>query len=227
MRDAKAHTEEDQPDGAQPHGAQPAGGRFLIIGPPGAGKGTQAARLSALFGIPAIATGDIFRFNIKNETALGIEVKSIVDAGDYVPDSLTNELVRSRLEESDAEPGFLLDGYPRTTAQVQFLDEILGEKHQGLDAVIRLVADVEVVVARLRKRSTEQGRVDDSEDAIRHRQDVFLRETAPLIELYGDRGVLVTVDGIGDVDVVAGRILSGLAERGITVPPAPAEVTAS
>ncbi|MBB5632906.1 adenylate kinase [Cryobacterium mesophilum] len=193
-------------------------GRFLIIGPPGAGKGTQAARLSELFGIPAIATGDIFRYNIKNETPLGIEVKSIVDAGDYVPDSLTNELVRSRLEEPDAANGFLLDGYPRTTSQVQFLDEILAEKHQGLDAVIRLVADVEVVVARLRKRAIEQGRVDDSEDAIRHRQDVFRRETAPLIETYGERGMLVTVDGIGDVDAVAERIITGLAERGIEIP---------
>ncbi len=189
--------------------------RFLIIGPPGAGKGTQAARLSALFGIPAIATGDIFRYNIKNETPLGLEVKSIVDAGDYVPDSLTNELVRARLEEPDAADGFLLDGYPRTTSQVQFLDEILAEKHQELDAVIRLVADVEVVVSRLRKRAIEQGRVDDSEEAIRHRQDVFRRETAPLIELYGARGMLVTVDGIGDVETVGERILSGLAERGI------------
>ncbi len=193
-------------------------GRFLIIGPPGAGKGTQAARLSALFGIPAIATGDIFRFNIKNETPLGVEVKSIVDAGDYVPDSLTNELVRSRLMEPDAANGFLLDGYPRTTSQVEFLDEILGEKHQALDAVVRLVADVEIVVTRLRKRSIEQGRVDDSEEAIRHRQDVFLRETAPLIEIYSERGQLVTVDGIGDVDVVAERILTGLAKRGIEIP---------
>src|SRR5690606_1646646 len=140
------------------------------------------ARLAELFGIPAIATGDIFRYNIKNETPLGLEVKSIVDAGDYVPDSLTNELVRSRLEEPDAVAGFLLDGYPGTAWQVRFLDEILGEKHQELDAVIRLVVDVEVVVTRLRKRAIEQGRVDDSEDAIRHRQDVFRRETAPLVE---------------------------------------------
>jgi adenylate kinase len=194
--------------------------RLLIIGPPGAGKGTQAARLSELFGIPAIATGDIFRYNIKNETPLGVEVKSIVDAGDYVPDSLTNELVRARLSEPDAAAGFLLDGYPRTTSQVQFLDEILAEKHQELDAVIRLVADVESVVARLRKRAIEQGRVDDSEDAIRHRQDVFRRETAPLIEIYGDRGMIVTVDGLGEVEVVGDRILAGLAERGIAIPSA-------
>lgn len=193
-------------------------GRFLIIGPPGAGKGTQAARLSELFGIPAIATGDIFRYNIKNETPLGIEVKSIVDAGDYVPDALTNELVRSRLEEPDALPGFLLDGYPRTLSQVNFLDQILAQKEQGLDAVIRLVADVEVVVTRLRKRSQEQGRVDDSEDAIRHRQEVFRRETTPLIEVYGERGLLVTVDGIGGVDEVADRILAGLTAHGVQIP---------
>lgn len=197
---------------------RPGGGRFLIIGPPGAGKGTQAARLSTLFGIPAIATGDIFRANIKNETPLGLEVKSIVDAGDYVPDSLTNELVRARLEEPDAAFGFLLDGYPRTLSQVNFLDQILAKKDQRLDAVIRLVADVEVVVTRLRKRSLEQGRVDDSEDAIRHRQDVFLRETAPLIEVYGERGTLVTVDGIGGVDDVGERILAGLALHGVHVP---------
>lgn len=192
--------------------------RLLIIGPPGAGKGTQAARLSGLFDIPAIATGDIFRYNIKNETSLGLEVKSIVGAGDYVPDSLTNELIRSRLEEPDARGGFLLDGYPRTTDQVRYLDEFLAARHQSLDAVIRLVADIEVVVARLRKRAIEQGRVDDSEEAIRHRQDVFRRETAPLIEVYGARGLLVTVDGLGEMDEVANRILVGLSERGIVAP---------
>ncbi len=212
--------------GTPTENGRPNGGRFLIIGPPGAGKGTQAARLSELFGIPAIATGDIFRANIKNETPLGIEVKSIVDAGDYVPDSLTNELVRSRLEEPDAASGFLLDGYPRTLSQVNFLDEILAQKHQELNAVIRLVADVEAVVTRLRKRSMEQGRADDSEEAIRHRQDVFRRETAPLIEVYGDRGVLVTVDGIGDVDDVAERILTGLAARGVQIPNAEAKPAA-
>lgn len=192
--------------------------RLLIIGPPGAGKGTQAARLSNLFDIPAIATGDIFRYNIKNETPLGLEVKSIVDAGDYVPDSLTNELIRTRLEEPDALSGFLLDGYTRTTDQVRYLDDYLAARDQSLDAVIRLVADVEVVVARLRKRAIEQGRVDDSEEAIRHRQDVFRRETAPLIEIYGDRGLLVTVDGLGEVSDVAERILAGLAERGVVAP---------
>lgn len=191
------------------------GPQLLIVGPPGAGKGTQAARLSASFGIPAIATGDIFRLNIKNQTPLGIQVQSIVDAGDYVPDTLTNELVRSRLSEPDAVDGFLLDGYPRTTDQVTFLDEALSTRGQSLDAVIRLVADREAVVTRLRKRSIEQGRIDDSEAAIRHRQDVFERETAPLISIYNDRSLLVTVDGLGEMDEVTERIMTSLAARGI------------
>ena len=196
-------------------GDHPNGARLLILGPPGAGKGTQAARLSELFEIPAIATGDIFRYNIKNGTPLGVKVKSIVDAGDYVPDSLTNELIRARLEEPDALGGFLLDGYPRTTEQVAYLDATLATRHQSLDAVIRLVADTEAVVARLRKRAVEQGRSDDSEEAIRHRQDVFRKATAPLVEVYDKRGLLITVDGLGDVADVTERIVAGLAGRGI------------
>jgi adenylate kinase len=189
--------------------------RLLIVGPPGAGKGTQAARLTQSYGIPAIATGDIFRHNIANETPLGIEVKAIVDSGDYVPDSLTNALVASRLEEEDARDGFLLDGYPRTLDQVAYLDQLLASKGQGLDAVIQLVADTDAVVARLRKRSIEQGRVDDSEQAIRHRQDVYARETMPLIAVYRDRDLLIQVDGLGDIDDVSKRIIDSLADRGI------------
>ena len=189
--------------------------RLLIVGPPGAGKGTQAARLSQNYGIPAIATGDIFRFNIKNETPLGVEVKAIVDAGDYVPDTLTNALVASRLEEDDARDGFLLDGYPRTLDQVAFLDKLLADKGQSLDAVIQLVADTDAVVARLRKRAIEQGRVDDSEEAIRHRQDVYARETMPLIAVYRDRDLLIEVDGLGQIDDVSERITEALAARGI------------
>lgn len=195
-------------------------GRFLIIGPPGAGKGTQAALLAGRFGIPAIATGDIFRENIRNETSLGLEVKSIVDAGDYVPDALTNELVKDRLSKPDATGGFLLDGYPRTLSQVAFLDDLLAQDGQKLDAVIRLVVDVEVVVERLRKRAAQQGRSDDTEDAIRHRQEVFRRETAPLIEVYENAGLLVTIDGIGEIGEIAERILDGLRSRAIEVPAA-------
>ncbi|WP_394771745.1 adenylate kinase [Lacisediminihabitans sp.] len=189
--------------------------RLLIVGPPGAGKGTQAARLAAAYGIPAIATGDIFRHNIADKTPLGIEVKAIVDAGDYVPDSLTNALVTSRLDEEDARDGFLLDGYPRTLDQVSYLDELLASKGQTLDAVIRLVADQEEVVSRLRKRAIDQGRVDDSEAAIRHRQEVYARETNPLIDVYRDKGLLVEVDGLGEIDDVSARISEALAAREI------------
>ena len=189
--------------------------RLLIVGPPGAGKGTQSARLTEQFGIPAIATGDIFRANIKNQTPLGVEVKAIVDAGDYVPDTLTNALVTHRLEEEDALDGFLLDGYPRTLDQIAFLDELLAKRGQGLDAVIQLVADQEEVVTRLRKRAIEQGRTDDTEEAIRHRQEVYARETAPLIPVFRERGILIEVDGLGDIDEISARIREALAERGI------------
>ena len=190
--------------------------RLLIVGPPGAGKGTQAARITQTYGVPDVSTGDIFRANIKNQTPLGVQVKAIIDAGDYVSNDLTNALVTSRLEEDDARGGFLLDGYPRTLEQVQYLDELLAGKGQALDAVIQLVADQDEVVARLRKRAIEQGRTDDTEDAIRHRQEVYARETSPLIAVYRDRGLLIEVDGLGEIDDVAGRISEALAARGIT-----------
>jgi len=189
--------------------------RLLIVGPPGAGKGTQASRITSVYGIPDISTGDIFRANIKNETPLGKQVKAIVDAGDYVPDSLTNQLVTDRLSEEDAANGFLLDGYPRTLAQVDYLDEMLAAQGQKLDAVIQLVADQDEIVARLTKRALEQGRADDSEEAIRHRQDVYVRETSPLVDVYSKRGLLVEVDGLGEIDEVAERVRAALAERGI------------
>jgi len=198
--------------------------RLLIVGPPGAGKGTQAARLTQRFGIPAIATGDIFRANIKNQTPLGVEVKAIVDAGDYVPDTLTNALVTHRLEEEDALDGFLLDGYPRTTDQIAFLDALLAKRGQSLDAVIQLVADQEEVVTRLRKRAIEQGRTDDTEEAIRHRQEVYARETAPLIPVFRERGILIEVDGLGDIDEISSRIADALEARGIGEPAADSTV---
>jgi adenylate kinase len=190
--------------------------RLLIVGPPGAGKGTQAARITAAYGIPDVSTGDIFRANIKNETPLGVQVKAIIDSGDYVSNDLTNALVKSRLEEDDALGGFLLDGYPRTLEQVAYLDELLASKGQALDAVIQLVADQDAVVARLRKRAIEQGRTDDTEEAIRHRQEVYARETSPLIAVFRDRGLLIEVDGLGEIDDVARRISDALAARGIT-----------
>ncbi|TAM69573.1 MAG: adenylate kinase [Microbacteriaceae bacterium] len=188
---------------------------MLIVGPPGAGKGTQARFIGAHFGIPQISTGDIFRYHITNKTSLGLQVKAIVSAGDYVPDSLTNAIVTERLGEQDCRNGFLLDGYPRTLEQVGYLDELLAERGQPLEAVVRLVADQDEIVSRLTKRAHEQGRADDTEEAIRHRQQVYLRETAPLIDVYRDRGLLLEIDGLGAVDEIADRARSALAERGI------------
>ena len=189
--------------------------RLLIIGAPGAGKGTQAERLSASFGIPAISTGDIFRHNVKNETELGKQAKAFMDRGEYVPDSLTNDLVRDRLSQQDAQAGFLLDGYPRTLDQVNELDDILASHGKTLDAVVLLTADTDEVVRRLLGRAIEQGRADDTEDVIRRRLEVYEEQTAPLVDLYQARGLVVAIDGLGQVDEVTERILGGLAAAGI------------
>jgi adenylate kinase len=188
---------------------------LLIVGPPGAGKGTQAARLAAALHVPAVSTGDIFRQNIKEQTELGRRVTAILDAGEYVPDELTNELVDDRLAQPDAESGYLLDGYPRTAGQVEYLDGVNRRRGEQLDAVVRLIADTDEVVRRLTARALEQGRSDDTEEVIRHRLDVYERETAPLIAIFEERGLVVEVDGIGAVDEVTERILAGLAARGI------------
>ena len=189
--------------------------RLLLIGPPGAGKGTQAAKLAEAFKIPAISTGDIFRENVKNETELGKQAKSFMDRGEYVPDSLTNALVRDRLDWDDAKDGFLLDGYPRTADQVEELDRILSDEGDSLSAVVQITADTDEVVRRLLNRAVEQGRADDTEVVIRHRLDVYAEQTAPLIEVYSNRQLVVEVDGLGAVEVVTSRILEALASRGI------------
>jgi len=195
------------------------GTRLLLIGPPGAGKGTQAALLSEAFGIPAISTGDIFRANVKNETELGLKAKAFMDAGNNVPDSLTNDLITDRLAQADCRAGFLLDGYPRTTDQVRHLDIFLAEHETSLDAVVQLVADPDVVVERLQKRAMEQGRTDDDEAVVRHRLDVYAEQTAPLIDVYGGRGSVVAIDGIGDISEVTARITAALAGKGIVPSP--------
>jgi len=188
--------------------------RLLLIGAPGAGKGTQAEKLSAAYSIPAISTGDIFRHNVKNETELGKQAKAFMDRGEYVPDSLTNDLVRDRLSQADAKSGFLLDGYPRTAEQVVELDSILAAQGNKLDVVVQLTADTDEVVRRLLNRAIEQGRADDTEDVIRRRLEVYEEQTAPLTSVYAERGLLVTVDGLGEVDEVTGRILEALNARG-------------
>ncbi|PWJ55453.1 Adenylate kinase [Quadrisphaera granulorum] len=188
--------------------------RVVLLGPPGAGKGTQAALLAQRLGVPAISTGDIFRANKAAGTPLGREAQRYMDAGEYVPDELTNRMVADRLAEPDAATGFLLDGYPRTTAQVRTLDEVLAAHGTGLDAVLEITADVDIVVARLLKRASEQGRSDDTEDVVRRRLEVYAEQTAPLAAAYASRGLLVTVDGVGSVQDVQQRIVTALLSAG-------------
>ncbi len=190
--------------------------RLLIIGPPGAGKGTQAALLAESFGIPAISTGDIFRYNVKNETELGLKAKAFMDRGEYVPDSLTNDLVRDRLAKPDAEAGFLLDGYPRTVDQVQELDAILSESGRKLDVVVQLAADNDELVRRLSGRAALEGRADDTPDVIRRRLEVYDEQTAVLIDIYAARGLVARIDGLGEISEVTGRIIEALEARGLS-----------
>lgn len=189
----------------------PSARRLLIVGPPGAGKGTQAALLSADLGIPAISTGDIFRANVSQQTELGVLAQSYMDQGEYVPDSVTNDMVRSRLAEDDAADGFLLDGYPRTLDQVAALDGMLAELGTSLDRVLLLEADPETVVARLVARGKESGRSDDTEETIRYRQKVYAEQTSPLIAVYEERGILRRVDGMASIDEVTAALRAALA----------------
>jgi adenylate kinase len=180
------------------------------MGPPGAGKGTQARFIAEHFKIPAISTGDIFRANVSEGTELGLEAKRYMDAGDYVPDEVTNLMVRNRIDESDAANGFLLDGYPRTLAQVEELDGMIGFTGHRLDAVVCLTADQDEIVSRLLQRAQVEGRADDTEDVIRRRQELYLEQTEPLIEVYADRGIVVEIDGMGEVSEVTDRVFEAL-----------------
>ena len=184
--------------------------RLIMMGPPGAGKGTQAKYVAEHFGIPAISTGDIFRANVSKGTALGIEASKYMDAGDYVPDEVTNLMVRDRIDEADANPGFLLDGYPRTLAQVEELDGMIGHTGHALDAVVVLTVDQDEVVERLLQRAQTEGRADDTGDVIRRRQEIYGEETAPLIDVYRSRGLLIEVDGLGEIADVTQRIFDAL-----------------
>ena len=192
------------------HVDTPAARRLLIVGPPGAGKGTQAARIAEALGIPAISTGDIFRANVSGQTELGVLAKSYMDKGEYVPDSVTNDMVRSRLAEDDATGGFLLDGYPRTLPQVDALDAVLTDLGASLDAVLLLEVDNDAVVERLVARGAEQGRSDDTEETIRRRLEVYAEQTAPLIDVYEQRGLVRRVDGMASIDEVTASVLDVL-----------------
>ena len=180
------------------------------MGPPGAGKGTQAVNIAKTLNIPHISTGDIYRENMKNETPLGLEAKVFYDKGMYVPDEITNRIVEDRLTWDDAKNGFLLDGYPRTIDQVNFLDQILSKKSQKIEKVLELTIDIPVVVERLLKRAQEQGRIDDTKEVITKRLEVYATSTAPLLAEYNNRGILVQVDGMGSVSEVEEKINSAL-----------------
>jgi adenylate kinase len=184
--------------------------RMLIIGPPGSGKGTQAERISERLGVVAISTGDIFRAHVKGGTPLGIEAKKYMDAGDFVPDSVTNEMVRSRLSQDDVDNGFLLDGYPRTAAQIDYLDAVLAAGGLTLDVVLQLTADDEELVKRLLGRAIEAGRSDDYEGVIRHRLDLYHQQTEAVVATYARRGILTRVDGLGSIDEVTARVMGVL-----------------
>lgn len=187
--------------------------RLVLVGPPGAGKGTQASRLAEIYNVPAISTGDIFRANVKGETALGRKAQEYMSHGELVPDEVTNAMVRDRLDQDDVASGFLLDGYPRNPEQAVELDGILADHGTGLDAVAELVADSDEVTKRLLKRAEIEGRADDTEDVIRNRLSVYEESTAPVTAYYGGQGLLVKVDGLGEIDAVTDRLVEALRTR--------------
>lgn len=185
--------------------------RMLIIGPPGSGKGTQAEQISKTLSVAAISTGDIFRANVKSLTPLGLEAKKHIDAGDFVPDSITNRMVRDRLREADVENGFLLDGYPRNVAQVYYLDQILADADDKLDIVLQLTADDEELIPRMLRRAKETERSDDNEDVIRHRLNLYREQTEAVVTYYKARGILVQIDAMPAVEVVTAAALTAVA----------------
>jgi adenylate kinase len=187
--------------------------RLILLGPPGAGKGTQARRIAGRLGVPAVSTGDIFRSNVAAGTPLGREAQQYMDAGEYVPDHVTNAMVRDRLAEGDTAEGFLLDGYPRTRQQVETLDAVLAEQGTALDRVVELVVGRHELLERLVRRAAVEGRSDDTPEVIAHRLDVYDEQTAPLVAGYAERGLLVTVDGVGEMDEVTDRVLGALDHR--------------
>ncbi len=189
--------------------------RVVLLGPPGAGKGTQAQIIAGELGVPAISTGDIFRANVSGQTELGQKAKVYMDAGDLVPDEITVAMVRDRLTEPDAKAGFLLDGFPRTVEQAERLRDSLGEQGHALDRVLELVVDEDELVRRLSgRRMLVDGKMvqrdDDKPETVRHRLEVHRQQTAPLSQFYDAEGLLVTIDAVGSVDEVTERAMKAL-----------------
>lgn len=182
--------------------------RIVVLGAPGAGKGTQAVRISEHFGIPTISTGELFRKHIAAGDELGRLASRYIDAGNLVPDEVTIAMLSDRLDESDTAGGFILDGFPRTLPQAEELDGLLGDR--PLDAVVEFVVDEEAMIGRLLRRAEIEGRSDDSEDVIRHRLEVYHEQTAPLVDYYLERGLLIQVEAMGEIDEVTSRVISAL-----------------
>ncbi|MFI8595435.1 adenylate kinase [Microbacterium sp. NPDC078428] len=189
--------------------------RFLIVGPQGSGKGTQGVLVGEAYEIPVVSTGDVFRANISEGTELGRRVQQIVEAGNLVPDELTSEIVRDRLTQPDAASGFLLDGYPRNLGQVAHLDDFLSGRGEALDAVIELDVPRRESIERLKLRAAEQGRTDDTEEVIAKRLDIYENETAPILGVYRERGIVDTIDGVGSLEEITERIFAALEARGL------------
>lgn len=194
--------------------------RLLIVGPQGSGKGTQGVRIAQAFGVPAISTGDVFRAAVAEKSELGEQVQAIIEAGDLVSDELTSAVVRDRLGQADVQDGFLLDGYPRNITQVMHLDEFLEGRDETLDAVIELSVPRDESISRLTLRAQEQGRTDDTEEVIANRLAIYERETAPILGIYGTRGIVDEVDGVGTLDEITERIIAALEARGLIRPAA-------
>ena len=189
--------------------------RLLIVGPQGSGKGTQGVRIADAFGVPAISTGDMFRAAVAAGSDLGNQVKALIEAGNLVPDELTSAVVAERLGQDDAANGFLLDGYPRNLGQVADLDAFLAARDEKIDAVIELNVPREESISRLTQRAREQGRTDDTEEVIANRLGIYERETAPILDVYRERGVVDTIDGVGSLDEITERIVAALEARGL------------
>jgi len=184
--------------------------RCVLVGPPGAGKGTQAQYLAAHYSIPHISTGDIFRANLKAGTELGNQAKSFMDRGELVPDSVTNEMVRDRLTHDDVANGFLLDGFPRNVAQAEVLRAILAEKKTPLHAVLEFSLADEEIIARLLQRAEIEKREDDKEDVIKRRLEVYAEQTAPIISFYRNEGLLISISAVGNIEEITANAISAL-----------------